>query len=294
MTPFSRISTWILSCCLLSIVSTSCTKENNTTDPTPTTIKSDTLVTRILVNGKQYKQIVYDSSKRVKTLYTFSSTQSDTMKMPYQERSDYQYNSLGKITKLTSTNANGVSREWDITYVADTIYYNSGSDSYKYPLIRSGNTIRLGDTDTIFNPNNGVSAINFEKFTMQGDDLAEYYYADYYQNKDVYGWDLSYGERYTYGTTLNPLWQLIQDNPFLGLEFLSTESRYARPFAYVLSKHNPISISRFYTTRNFFPADLSLQYQLYPGTQFPVEQKWIDDSKSSVFTTFTFEYSKVP
>lgn len=293
ITMLKRISVPVVLFSVYALLTTtsSCTKDGSDTPSSD----SVTLLHTIYKNGKPAQRVEYDNNKRVKSIYYYSL--SDTATVNPERREDYQYNDQSQVSKevIYSLRTGQELGEAVITYQGDTMYY-AFNDGYndKFPLLHADNVIRYGDNDTVRAQNNVVLTLDYELYTLKGNDLTKYNSFDYFKNQ-YYQTQYNYEEAYTYDTTINPLWPLMAGNPFFAWKFLGQSNRERLPFAFTLSKHNPLQMSISYATINLYlPNGVTFEYKQQPGTLYPAEQKWLDKRNNSVYTIYTYDYIRIP
>ncbi|SDF76045.1 hypothetical protein [Chitinophaga filiformis] len=277
----------------LSGMFVSCNTSGDGVTPADSIYQPGPGLSAIYINGKISTKIEYRTDGKVGRIYEYDM--SDTAKVNPTYRFDYEYNTDGQVGKEIrfSLRSQSVISEAIITYQADSIFSAIKNVRTKMMIIRPDKVTRTGDPDTVYNQNNS-STFNYSIYTMEGNDLKEFFNEDFFENEYM-KWDYHYKEKYTYDTTLNPLWPLIKNNYFIARTFLETQYKEMYPFAFTLSKHNPLQIDIENASINLWlPKGVTFEYKLFEGTPYPVEQKWIDRSNGSVFKTYKYEYIGVP
>jgi len=277
----------------LSGMFVSCNTSGDEVIPVDSVYQPGPGLSAIYIDGKISTKIEYRTDGKVGRIYEYDM--SDTAKVNPTYRFDYQYNAEGQVDKEIkfSLRSQSVVTEAIITYQADSIFYVVKDSKSKLMIIRPDKVTRTGDPDTVYQ-NNKSFTFNYSLYTMEGNDLKKFFNEDFFKNQYM-EWDYHYEEKYTYDTTLNPLWPLIQNNYFIARTFLETQYKEMYPFAFTLSQHNPLQIDIADASINLWlPKGVAFEYKLLTGTPYPVEQKWIDKSNGTVFKTYKYEYIGLP
>jgi hypothetical protein len=128
---------------------------------------------------------------------------------------------------------------------------------------------------------------------MEGNDLVKFNNFNY-QKSDYIEGDLHYEETYSYDTTINPLWPIIQNSTYFARLFLEIQWKQMRPFAFTVSKHNPLNEDVTSSFNLWLPAGVTFEYKYEADVPYPTEQKWVNKRDGSVYTTYRYEYIKIP
>jgi hypothetical protein len=304
MMKFIRIPIFVLCAYVLSTTASSCNKSDGITptdsippiDSLPVVVDSMPVdgsirLGAIYIDGKISQRIEYDTDKRVRRIYEYSL--SDTAKVNPEYRVDYHYNTEGQVDKeiVYNMRSGSLQRETMITYVVDSIFYHGYNGTSKLAIIRPNKTTRTGDFDSVYYDNKSLS-LNYSLYTMEGNDLTKFFNFNYLKTPYMEQ-DYRYEERYSYDTTLNPLWPLIENNLFMARVFLDIVYKERRPFAFTLSKHNPLQVEKDGGIIYWLDYGVTFEYKLLPGSSYPIEQKWIDRGNGSVYMTYKYEYIQV-
>lgn len=246
------------------------------------------LLELMLRNGKTALRIEYNADKRIKSIYEYDD--SLNVKQPAQ-RIDYGYDADGQVNneKVFNLRTGQLASDSRVVYEKDTIFlYENNKVTAKMAIIRPNKVTRTGDLDTVIHSSYWRS-INYSLYTREGDDLVKLYASEFH--RDFSGSShLEYEEKYSYDTTLNPLWPIIANSPYFARAFLKVKYRFSLPFAYTLSRHNPLTLDLTHYQSGLSPSEIAFEYSFLPGYRPPFERKWINRKNGSVYQTDRFLY----
>ncbi|MCF6404349.1 hypothetical protein L3C95_15740 [Chitinophaga filiformis] len=288
-----RIPVFLWLACALATFFTSCSNAG-LEDIIPKDSVQTNLLRDLYIDGKLAQRIDYDADKKIKSIYIYSL--SDTATVNPGQRIDYEYNAAAQVIReLTYTlRDNKLATDGKVVYQADTIlvYVNDQLRSHM-GIIRPDKITHTGDKDTTLYPGLSLQTLDYSLYTMEGNDLTRFYNRKYFRNQYM-EYDFHYEEVFSYDTTINPIWPIIENSPYFARAFLEIQYKGMRPFAFTVSKHNPIKVDIAHATLNlWYPKGVSFEYKYLPDFPYPVEQKCIDRSNGSVYATYKFEYLKV-
>lgn len=250
----------------------------------------DVLLSRVYINNHISRIFLYNTNNQIKTIYNY------VPRGPVNNTSnDYEYSSDGRVYKEISHYIDTPKvRETFIKYSMDSVFYTYKGAVNSEPVIKSNRSIYRGNRDTIYPLAGFNTVLRYTVYEVLGNDLSTFKYKFYFKNSNMQ-YDDEFEESYTYDTTINPLWPILKNNdPFFTLK-LSDATGYEtdRPFAFSVSKHNPLKVTIAGDTSIVeLPKGATFKYKLLPGSLYPTECVWINNQDGSIYATYKYEYIK--